>query len=51
MALIKIRFGIGYGSHETEIEVDDDASQEEIEAWVEDEVTQRLDWSWKRGDE
>lgn len=47
MKLVRIKFGVGYGQHETEMEVEDDATDEEIEKWVEDEVTQRLDWSYK----
>ncbi len=45
---ILIKYGIGYGRHDDEIEMDDDATDEEIEESVRDVVMQRLDWSWKK---
>ena len=51
MRLINIRYGIGYGMHETDIEVDDDATKEEIEEEVKDCVMERLDWSWEEAED
>lgn len=47
--LIVVRYGIGYGKHETEIEVPDDASQEEIDEYARDAVLDRV-W-WAAGDD
>lgn len=46
MKRIIIKYGIGYGSHETDMEVEDDATEEQIEEWVRDCVMERLDWHW-----
>lgn len=46
--LVEIRYSIGYGGHKDEIEVEDDATEEDIEKQVQDAVVERLDWSWKK---
>ena len=47
MRRIIIRYNIGFGSHTTDMDVEDDASEEEIESSVEEAVMERLDWSWR----
>lgn len=47
MKRIIIKYGIGYGSHEIDLELEDDLTDEEIEQSVQDTVMARLDWSWK----
>lgn len=46
MRLVKIRYGVGYGTHHDEIEVEDDATYEEIESMVQEVVTEKLDWGF-----
>lgn len=45
---IRIKYGIGYGSHETDCEVPKDATDEEIHDIVYDMISERLDFSWER---
>lgn len=40
--------GFAGGIHEGEIEVDDNASDEEIEELVRNEAFNEIDWSWER---
>lgn len=44
MKRVKVTYGIGYGSHETELEFDDADTDEEIEEGVSDYVRDRLWW-------
>ncbi len=46
--LVKVTYGIGYGSHETELDLPDDYDDEDIETAVSDHVNERVEWSWKR---
>lgn len=45
---ILISYGVGYGRHDTDVEVDDDFTEEEIEREVQEVVMEKLDWSWKK---
>lgn len=45
---IEITYGVGYGRHNDTIEVEDDATDDEIEQQVSDVVMEKLDWGWKR---
>lgn len=45
MRTIMIRYGIGYGEHETAIDVPDDATVEEIERDVQDSIMERVWWA------
>ena len=47
MKRVIIKFGCGYGSHETDLDFEDDATDEEIERDVEQAVMERVDWSWR----
>jgi hypothetical protein len=47
MKQIIITYGIGYGRHEMDLEVEDDATDEDIEVYAQDAVMERLDWGWK----
>lgn len=47
MKRVIIKYGIGYGRHKTGMDVEDDSSEEEIEAMVKEAVMERLDWSWE----
>ena len=38
---------IGYGQHTDTMEVEDDATDKEIEVQVEQQALQWLDWSWR----
>ena len=44
---ILVKYGVCDRTHEAEINVDDDATDPEIELEVSDYVCDRLDWSWK----
>lgn len=46
--LIEIKYGIGYGSHTMEIEVEDDATDDEIDTQVHDFVMERVDYGWEK---
>lgn len=46
--LVKVQFGCGYGQHETELDFDDNATDEEIEQDVSDFARERFWWSWDR---
>lgn len=48
---INIKYGIGYGTHETDMEVPMDATDEEIHALVWDMLAERLDFGWERADD
>jgi hypothetical protein len=50
MKRVIVKYGVGYGSHEMDLEFEDAATDEEIESDVEAAVTERLDWSWKLED-
>lgn len=47
MKLIEITYSIGASDHKTEIEFDDDASDDDIDEDVKDFVMERLEWSWR----
>lgn len=47
---IVISYGVGYGRHTDEIEVEDNSTDEEIEKDVEEAVMQHFNWSWKRAE-
>jgi hypothetical protein len=40
--LVKVKYGIGYGTHQTDIEVEDDATEDEIEEMAFEAVRDRL---------
>lgn len=46
--LILIKYGIGCDTHYLEIEVDDEAPDDEIEDDVSDQIMQRVDYSWSK---
>lgn len=46
MRTVIVKYGIGYGRHEMDLEFEDDATNEEIESDVEAAVIERLDWGW-----
>lgn len=48
--LLKIKYGIGYGQHTTDMEVPADASEDEIDQMIFEMLSQRLDFSWERVD-
>lgn len=45
MKTINVRYGIGYGTHTFDFEVEDDSTPEEIEEDVRQAVEERLWWS------
>lgn len=45
---IIVRYGVGYGQHDMDFEIEDDMLDEEIEREVQDAVMERLDWSWRK---
>jgi len=45
--IIDIRYGIGYGTHTTDIEVPKNITPEELEAWVGEHVMERVWWSYE----
>lgn len=47
---VSITYGIGYGRHSDSLEVEDDATEEEIEAMVQDIVMEKLDWGYEVAD-
>lgn len=47
MRTLIVSYGVGYGRHTMDVEVEDDATEEEIEREVEQAVIERLDWGWK----
>lgn len=47
MRTIIIRYGIGYGTHTTDMEVQDDATDAEIEADVQDAIMERVWWAFE----
>ncbi|MEM9085345.1 MAG: hypothetical protein AAGB23_05430 [Pseudomonadota bacterium] len=46
--LVKISYGIGFGSHEDELEFRANATDEEIEEVVSDHVMERVSFGWER---
>lgn len=48
MVTIVIKYGIGYGSHETDMDVPVDATDEEIHQMVWDMLAERLDYGWEK---
>lgn len=51
MRRVVVRYGIGYGRHELDFELEDGTTDEEIEEEVRVAVMERLNWSWKVEDE
>ena len=45
---IMIRYGIGYGSHDMDIDVPVNATDDEIEEEVMNAVMERVDYGWNR---
>lgn len=48
MVRIIIKYSIGYGSHETDLDVPSDMTDDEIQQIVWDMVSERLDFGWER---
>lgn len=46
MKIVTVRYGIGYGTHDMDLEFDDDMSDDEIEEAVMNAVQERLHYSW-----
>lgn len=46
MKHIIIRYGCGYGTHTTDFEIEDDATDEEIEQAAQDAAMERFEWSY-----
>lgn len=47
MRIVRFSYGVGYGQHEDSFEVDDEATNEEIEEMVFQTVMDRLDWGFE----
>lgn len=47
MKKVSVSYGIGYGTHETVLEFDDDATDEEIEDDVRDYVMERVSYGYE----
>lgn len=45
MIIVEIKYGIGYGTHTTELEFEDGTPETDIEQEVADHVQERLEWS------
>lgn len=45
--IAKVRYGIGYGSHDMEVDVTDAENDKEIEQWVYDAVMERVDFGYE----
>lgn len=45
---ITVKYGIGYGSHETDIDVPASATDEEIHQTIWDMLAERPDFGWER---
>ena len=48
---IEVEYGVGYGTHSTAIDVNEDATTDEIEEMVSDAVRERLWWTWAKPDD
>jgi len=51
MKTIKVTYGCGFGRHHDSFEVDDDATEEEIEQMAQDIALEHFDWSFTVEDE
>lgn len=49
--IINVNYGIGFGDHDTELDLPDDLDEELIEQEVSDYVRERVWWSWEREEE
>lgn len=45
---VTIKYGIGYGQHETDIDVPKTATDEAVHEIIWDMLAERLDFSWER---
>ena len=46
MRNIIVRYGVGYGSHDQVLEVEDDATSKDIEESASELVMAQLEWDW-----
>ena len=47
MKRVIVKFGVGYGMHETDFDGPDDMTEEEIKECAQECVMERLDWSYE----
>ena len=46
MKTVTVTYGIGYGRHSLDFEVEDDATEEDIETYANEAVMERVDYGW-----
>lgn len=47
MKNVRVRYGIGYGTHTMDLDVEDEATEEEIAEMVHDYVMKRVDYGFE----